>query len=449
MTVDLVVKNGRIVSPRGVVEGGIAIDVGVIVSVAKTPNLPDADVVIDAGGKVVLPGMLDGHPHTSSPPEDSRTGTRAAAHGGITTILDMPGTQVGVFSPEQFERKRKLYESTSYVDFALHGACASGYPEGTLTGMWELGATGIKFFVSSAGPGWPQTFDGEILERFKEIASVDGLALIHAENDQILRDNLRRLKEAGRKDYAAHLEWRPPIAEIEAGKRVIYYLKETGARGMIVHTSLPQTVWNARRANLDGATIYIETCPQYLYLTEEDVERRGPWVKFAPPARSRETVAEMWRLLQGGWIDTVATDHAPYSREAKEAGLEDMLVAPNGIPGLETMVPLMLTGVNEGRLSLERLASVMSENPARIYGIYPKKGALLPGSDGDVVVVDMKRRRRIRGEELLTACGWSPYEGYEVKGMPVLSLIRGNIVLEDGEVVGREGLGIFTPRLSP
>jgi len=449
LTVDLVVKNGRLVYPRGVVDGGIAIDGGVIVTVAKTPNLPDADVVIDAGGKTVLPGVLDGHPHTSSPPEDPSTGTMAAAHGGITTILDMPGIQVGVFSPDQFEKKRELYESTSYVDFALHGACASGYPEGTLTGMWELGATGVKFFISSAGPGWPQTFDGEVLERFRELASVDGLALIHAENDQILRDNLKRLRDAGRRDYAAHLEWRPPIAEIESGRRVIYYLKEAGARGLIVHTSLPETVWNARRASLEGATIHIETCPQYLYLTEEDVKRRGPWVKFAPPARSRETVAEMWRLLQGGWIDTVASDHAPYSKEAKEAGLEDMLAAPNGIPGLETILPLMLTGVNEGRLSIERLAAVMSENPARIYGIYPRKGALLPGSDGDIVIVDMKKRKRIRNDELLTACGWSPYEGLEVTGAPVHTVIRGDIVLEEGEVVGREGLGTFIRRLSP
>ncbi|MFQ6052950.1 MAG: dihydroorotase family protein [Candidatus Bathyarchaeia archaeon] len=449
LTVDLVIKNGKLVSPRGVVEGGVAIDGGVIVSISKTPNLPDADTVLDAGGKVVLPGVLDGHPHTSSPPEDPGTGTRAAAHGGITTILDMPGTSISVFSSEQFERKREIYEESAYVDFSLHGACASGYPKGTLTRMWEQGATGIKFFVSSAGPGWPQTFDGEILDRFRELAQIDGLALIHAENDQILRDNLRRLRGAGRRDYAAFLEWRPPIAEIEAGQRIIRYLRETGARGLIVHTSLPETVRNARKARLQGTTVHVESCPQYLYLTEDDVRRRGPWVKFAPPARSREAKAEMWRLLRGGWIDTVASDHAPYSEEEKERGQDDIFEAPNGIPGLETLLPLMLTGVNEGRLSLERLAAVTSENPARIYGIYPRKGALLLGSDGDLVIVDMKRRKRIRNDELLTACGWSPYEGYEVRGVPVLSVIRGNIVLEDGEVVGSEGLGTFIRRLSP
>jgi len=444
----MVVKNGKLVSPRGVTEGGVAIDDGIIVAVSKMPNLPRADVIIDADGKVVLPGVLDGHAHTSSPPEDSRTGTRAAAHGGVTTILDMPGTQVGVFNPEQFDKKKELYSATSYVDFALHGACASGYPEGTLTKMWELGATGLKFFLSSAGPKWPQTFDGEVVERFKELSRVCGLAIIHTENDHILRYNWDRLKNAGRKDYAAHLEWRPPMAEIEAGQRAIYYLRETRTRGLIAHTSLPETIWNVRKTHLEGVPVYVETCPQYLYLTEDDVKRKGPWAKFAPPARSKETVAEMWRLLQGGWIDTVATDHAPYSKEAKEAGLEDMLAAPNGIPGLETFLALMLTGVNEGRLSLEMLAAVMSENPARVYGIYPKKGALLPGSDGDFVIVDRKQRKRIRNDELLTACGWSPYEGYEVVGVPTLSVIRGNVILQEGEVVGREGLGGFVRRLS-
>jgi len=212
---------------------------------------------------------------------------------------------------------------------------------------------------------------------------------------------------------------------------------------------LPETVWNVKRARLEGVQVYVETCPQYLYLTAEDVKKKGPWVKFAPPARSKETVSETWRLLQRGLIDIVSTDHAPYSKEAKEAGLKDMLAAPNGVPGLETLLPLLLTGVNEGHLGLEMLAAVVSENPARIFGIYPKKGVLLPGSDGDLVIVDLKQRKRIRNEELLTACGWSPYEGYEVVGMPTLSVIRGNVVLEEGEVVGHEGLGRFIHRLSP
>ena len=300
MTVDLVISNAKLVTPRGIVEGGVAIDGGVIVAVAKDPHLPRADRVIDAKGRPVLPGLLDGHPHTTSPPDTPLTGTRAAARGGFTTLLEMPGYQVPTFTPEQFEEKRRIYERDAFVDFALHGACASGYPRGSLTGMWKLGATGIKFFVSDPGPGWPQTFDGEIIEGFKELAAVDGLALIHAENDQMIKDNTRRLKAEGRKDYAAHLDARPPIAEIEAGKRIIEYLKLTGCRGVIVHTSVPETIDYARRARIEGADVYIETCPQYLFLTEDHVKKLGPWAKFAPPARSKETAAEIHEAARRG-----------------------------------------------------------------------------------------------------------------------------------------------------
>jgi dihydroorotase (multifunctional complex type) len=447
LIVDLVVKNCKLVYSGGIIEGGVAVDDGIIVAIANSPNLPDADMIIDAKGKVVLPGVIDSHVHTDRLPEDSRTGTKAAAHGGITTILDMHGVENGVFARSMYEKKRLRYEETSYVDFSMHAGCASSYPYGTLTNIWKQGSTGIKFFISSAGPKWPQTRDGEIIERFKELAKINGLALIHAENDQILRDNYKRLEKAGRRDYNAHLEWRPPLAEAECGQRIIRYLKETGCRGLIVHTSLPETVVNAWKAKQEGVKVYVETCPQYLYLSDDDVNKRGPWVKFAPPPRNKEAVAELWKMLEAGWVDTVATDHAPLSKESKEAGLEDMMAAPNGIPGLETFLPLLLTGVNNGRLSLERLAAVTSENPARIYGIHPRKGALLPGSDGDLTIVDMKKKWKIRNEDLITACGWTPYEGFEAEGVPIHALVRGTPILEDGVVVSHEGFGTFISRL--
>lgn len=192
MKVDLTIKNARIVTPRGIVEGGLAIEGGVIVALAKDPNLPEVDRVIDVGGRHVLHGILDGHAHTYLPPETPSTGTRAAAKGGVTTLLEMPGTQMGCFNPTEFEKKRDLFKATSHVDSCIHAGCASGYPDGNLTSMWKQGATGFKFFISSAGPKWPQTFDGEILEGFKEISRFGGLALIHSENDTILRDCLSK-----------------------------------------------------------------------------------------------------------------------------------------------------------------------------------------------------------------------------------------------------------------
>jgi dihydroorotase/allantoinase len=447
LAADLVVKNSKLVSPSGILDAGVAVKDGVVVAVARDVHLPKADKVIDAKGNYVLPGLLDGHTHTFLPPETAETGMKAAAKGGVTTMLEMPGTQMGCFDIEQYREKKAIMEKAAYVDFCIHAGCAAGYPDGTLTEMWEAGATGAKFFISSAGPKWPQTFDGYVIDRFKELTACGGLALIHAENDNILRDNLKKLREDGRRDYAAHLECRPRVAEMEAGRRMIDYLKMTGCRGLIVHTSVPETVWYSAGARMEGAETYVETCPQYLYLTEDDVKERGPWQKFAPPPRTKADKAELRRLLQMGWIDTVATDHAPYGKDSKEAGLEDIFEAPNGIPGLETYLPLLLNGVNEGWLSLERLTAVSSEKPAMVYGIYPRKGALKVGCDADMVVVDMKRRVKLSNDTQITACGWTPYDGMTVQGWPTTSILRGNVVMEDDQVLSKKGSGRFIPRL--
>jgi dihydroorotase (multifunctional complex type) len=358
----------------------------------------------------------------------------------------MPGTQMGCFDVKEYIEKRDLYIKTSYVDFGIHAGCASGYPEGTLSEMWNMGATGVKFFIASAGSKWPQTFDGEVLDRFRELSSIGGLAMLHAENDQILQDNLRKLKADGRKDYAAHLEWRPPISEAECGQRMIRYLKETNCKGLIVHTSLPETVYNAMKARLEGTSVHVETCPHYLFFTDKDVKEKGPWIKFAPPARSKEKQSKMWRLLQAGHIYTLATDHAPYSKERKMEGMEDIFASPMGLPGLETLIPVMMTAVNNGQLSLQRFSALTSENPAQLYGLYPKKGSIQVGSDADMVLIDMKESFVIRAEDQITACGWTPFEGFRANGKPILSIIRGKIVMEDGQVIGVPGYGEFLPR---
>jgi dihydroorotase (multifunctional complex type) len=447
MTVDLVVKKAKLVTPRGIIEGGLIIDGGIIVGITKDPHLPQADRVIDAKGKPVLPGPIDGHCHHTSPPDTPESSSRVGARGGFTTLLDMP-PDIPVFNKEEYLIKKQRFSGNCYLDYTLHGAAASGYPSGSLSDQLAQGATGIKFFVSNAGPDWPQTFDGDIINGFREIAGVNGLALIHAENDQIILDNLNRLKDEGRKDYSAYLEVRPRIAEVEAGRRILQYLEETSCGGLILHTSIPDTVYRAAEARIRGVKANIETCPQYLYLTEDDVKEKGPWVKFAPPARKKETVLKMRELLNKGWIDTVATDHSPYSKEEKETGFEDILDAPNGVPGLEPFLSLLLNGVNDGWLSLERLAEVTSENPARIFGLYPKKGALRVGSDADLVIVDLDKEVTIRNENQITACGWTPYDGYQVKGAPTLSALRGKVIMEDREVVGKKGYGEYNPAFS-
>jgi dihydroorotase/allantoinase len=216
---------------------------------------------------------------------------------------------------------------------------------------------------------------------------------------------------------------------------------------MIVHTGVPETVWYSAEARMRGADTYVETCTQYLYLTEDDVKQNGPWNKFAPPPRTKTDKAELRRLLQEGWIDTVATDHAPYGKDRKKVGLTDILEAPNGMPGLETYLSLLLNGVSDGWLSLTRLSAVSSERPAQIYGIYPRKGVIALGADADFVVIDMDKEVRITNDDQITACGWTPYDGMHVKGWPTMSIIRGEIVMKDDEVHSKEGSGRFISRL--
>jgi dihydroorotase-like cyclic amidohydrolase len=200
-------------------------------------------------------------------------------------------------------------------------------------------------------------------------------------------------------------------------------------------------------ARFKGVEAFIETCTQYLYLTEENVVQNGPWNKFAPPPRTKKDRLEIRRLLQQGFIDTVATDHAPYSIESKKKGIEDIFEAPNGMPGLETHLPLLLNGVSEGWLSLERVSEVSSERPAQIYGVYPRKGCLSPGSDADMVIADMDKVVNIKNDDQITACAWTPYDGLKVKGWPILSIIRGEVVMEDDRVLTKRGFGEFIPRL--
>jgi dihydroorotase (multifunctional complex type) len=395
MTVDLVILDGKLVTPSGILNCGIAIDEGKVVMISRDIFLPKADKVVNAKGKYVFPGFIDGHVHTCLPPETPESGTKAAVKGGLTHIFEMPGTQKGCFNLKEFNEKVNIFEKNSYIDFSIHAGCASGYPKGTIANMWNAGATGIKFFMASAGPKWPQTFDGEIFDRFKEISELEGIALLHSENDSILNYNLKKLRRRGRKDFNSHLEWRPPISEIECCRRMITFSENTDCRILLVHTSLPEVVYDARIAQEKGTNVSVETCPQYLYLSEDDVRKMGPYAKCAPPLRNKVKMKELRMLLNAGYLDTVSTDHAPYSKMRKDMGFDDIFEAPNGLPGLESFVPLMLNSVNEGWMSLERLVQVTSTNQAKMFGVYPKKGALIPGSDGDVVIVDMKRREKI------------------------------------------------------
>lgn len=459
MNVDLVIKNAKICSSKGWYNGGVAVSEGKIVAIGKSPTLPIAEETIDAKGKILIPGVIDEHCHIDEPweapdrelakkRENVERGTMAAAAGGVTTIMLMPDTFPLVTSEEAFLSKKRIYEKRAYVNFTLHAGFTPNmdYKE-VIPKLWSLGATGLKTFTCFSIPEWPAIHDGELYAALKVISNINALALVHAENDYILAYNKKILEAEGRKDYKAHLDWRPPIAEIEADKRITFLLKETGARGMIVHTSVPEGIITVEEAKRQGCPIYVESCPHYFYLTEEDVLKRGPWCKCAPPLRKKAYVTKLWELLAKGYIDTIGSDHCGYSKDDKLPGEVNIWHAPNGLPSIETMVPLMLNGVTKGRISLETLVSVLCESPAKIFGLYPKKGSIQIGSDADLVLLDLKKEVKISNERVLSNCGWTPFDGMKVKGYPVMTVVSGKVTMRDGEIVVSKGSGRFVPRI--
>jgi dihydroorotase-like cyclic amidohydrolase len=360
----------------------------------------------------------------------------------------MPLTVPEVLDAGTLVQKARLGERTSHVDFALHGG-VSPDKLASLEGMWLEGCTAFKIFTCETHcPMAGVIDDADLVEALTIIARLRGLATFHAENNELLVANLARLRAEGRADNGAFLAWRTETLELEAINRILFYAERTGARVNIVHVTSPDGVALIRRARERGVDATAETCPHYLYLTEDDILDRGAWVTCAPPMRSRAARDGMIALVDFGDILTVGSDHGPVDPELKRRGSNNILDGQPGMPGNETMVPLMLDLAARGVTSLERVAEVCSEAPARLYGLYPRKGAIEIGSDADFTVVDPERAWTIRQDVLIGKTGWTPYEGLDVRGRVAMTIIRGRVVARDGRVVSRPGHAAFVPRLS-
>ncbi len=449
MKAELAIKNCRIVSSLMTYEGVIHISGGEIIGITRTP-LGSPEEVIDAEGLFVLPGGIDGHVHMMDPGftdrEDFITGTRAAARGGVTTVIEHHRTDPQVFTANELIEKKSHLSDRSLVDFGLLGGLNLSNKK-DLRRMWEAGALGFKGFTCELH-GAEALLAGDLIGIFEEIKSFDGIALIHAENDSILKHNERRLRESRRTDYLTVSEWRTREAESMAVKEVIDLAETVGARAAIAHVSLPDLIhyiWSARGR---GAQVYSETCPQYFTLTVEDLSERGPFNKFTPPPREREDVDGIWKCLRTNKIDMVNTDHCPYPKEEKQKGLKNIWEAPFGIPGIETTTRLLLDGISRGLISVNQVARLRSENPSRIYGLSDKKGFIQVGYDADLILVDTESEAALEDREVVSKCKWTPYAGRKIRGDVVLTIVRGRVVMREGEVVGVPGWGEFVTRSS-
>lgn len=450
MKVDKLLTNGIIITPFGRLRSSIGIKDGIIACICDNPTEIIADETIDAQGKFILPGVVDAHIHFQDPGfthrEDFEHATAGCAVGGITTAMSHPMNDPAIVDVESYEANVKAYEGRSIVDYCVHGGGTSNNCE-FIEDLWlNTGATCIKMFMCFSVKEFPFVHDDAMFDILERLSKHDGLAIIHCENEPLIKLMERRLQAEGRKDPMAYNESRPEIVEIEAIKRAIYLVEQANAKALVVHVSTAEGLEEIKKAQQRGVNIWAETCPHFLTFVREDMNQLGPFLKFSPVMRGEENRIKMWELLDKGYVHTVGSDHCPFEKSEKEAAIGDIWKAPNGIPGLEVMLPVFLDGVNRGYTSLERIVEITSYNPAHLYGIAPQKGTVQTGSDADFVIVDMDLVKTYTDADRKSKCTWSPYFGRELKGWPIMTMVRGEIVAKDGQILVEPGYGKYIPR---
>ncbi|CDX04604.1 L-hydantoinase [bioreactor metagenome] len=439
MNLDRALTNGTVVTPFGRFKGSIGIREGKIACITENTAELRAGEIIDAGGKFIIPGAIDTHIHFQDPGriyrEDFEHATAACACGGITTGMAMPTTNL--VDVEGYKFNTQTYEGRGYIDYALHGA---GRPSNVdqVEDLWtQTGITAIKMFMTYE----ERVDDATLWEILETLSRHDGLSIIHAENETLIKLFERRLQKQGRKDPMAHNESRPELVEIEAIRRVAYLVEQTNSKAVIAHVSSAAGLEEIKKAQQRGVRIWAESCPHFFTFVREDTEEQGPFLAFTPVMRGEDNRLKMWELLEKGYIDVIGSDHCPAEKWEKEVALDDIWKTHYGIPGLEVYLPSLLDGVNKGLVSLEKVVAATSYNAARIYGLYPRKGVVQPGADADLVVLDMDLEKKFTEADLKSKCPWSPYFGRIFKGWPILTLVRGEVVAKDGNVIGKLGHG--------
>ncbi len=446
MTVDLYLKNGKVVTEDAVIPGGVVVDQGKIAGIVTGDVAIDARQVVDAGGKTILPGVVDAHVHFNQPGRDHwegyRTGSMAAAAGGVTTVLEMPlNATPPTTNLPMLELKRSVASGEAVVDYGQWG----GLVDNNLSDLEDLNAEGVigyKAFMSNSGVDFERIDDDLLYAGLTCMGRMGNVLGVHAENEYVAAYLGKQMRDAGRTDRASWYESRPPEQELEAIQRACYWAKVTGGNLHVVHISIPQGIRAVAEAKRDGTHVTAETCPHYLFFDHQDFERIGPSAKCAPPIRSRKDVEAMWDCVFEGLVDTIGSDHSPCTWEEKEKGMENIWKAWGGISGIQTMLPALLTeGVHNRGLTLPALMKMLSANPARVFGVYPQKGAMLPGSDADLVLVDLDKEWTLTADQLFSKNKHSAYVGYSFKGSVERTIVRGETVYQDGAIQVQPGFG--------
>lgn len=448
-----IIQGGLLGTEDGAYRADLVIEGERIAAITQDASALEAEERIDATGQLVLPGGIDVHTHFKEPNvpqlEGFYRGSLGAIAGGVTTVVEMPQAMPASTNGTSLAEKRRIGEAQSIVDFALWGG-AINQDLAEIDEMIDAGIVAIKSFMVSSSPTLPRATDATLYEVFRRLAATGIPYGLHAENDDLLQAGIRRLQGCGRRDVSAHAESRPPLVEIEAISRALLIAEQTGGYAYICHCSTVGGLQLIKQARARGVRVSVETCPQYLALDEDDLRRLGPFGRCAPAIRSREEVEGIWRFVADGTIDVISSDHCGYTVESKEAGRDDIWQAPLGLSGIQTMFPTVFDEmIHRRNLGVGTFVRLSAANPARIFSLYPRKGTLRVGSDADIAIYDANRAWVVRGSDMLHRNKWTPFEGREVRGRIVRTIIRGRTVYhDDGRpvVTGTAGFGRFLPR---
>jgi len=454
----VLIKGGRIITAADDYVGDIFVEDGKVSLIGTSLDVR-ADKVIDAGGKYVIPGAIDPHTHMEMPfggtvsCDDFTSGTTSAAFGGTTTIVDFCLQQPGQSLPDALATwHEKIERAKPVVDVGFHLAVTDLEEGGTLEDLAEApgeGVTSYKLFMAYKGA---IMVDDETLFKTMQVAAETGaLVMVHAENGDAIDVLVKEALAEGKTKPKWHAATRPPITEGEATNRAIQLARVAGAPLYVVHVSCDEAIEPIARARTNDWHAWGETCTQYLFIDETALDQsdfEGAKYVYTPPPRPKKNQELLWHALATDVLSVVSTDHCPFNWDGqKTLGKDDFSKIPNGGPGVENRLHMLHHfGVREGRISMRRFVELVSTNPARFFGMYPRKGTIAVGSDADIVVFDPDMRHKISVETHHSNIDYNLYEGTEVIGAPEVVLVRGQVVVENDELVGEPGAGLFVKR---